>query len=103
MEIEIISQRGNLLIRRLILEPGEAMWWHADRCTRFSVVVQGNGLAIEYQDTGEKVDVPVYPGLADWDEPQPRIHRGVNSGTTPYEEVVLFFLNSRNEDPQPEY
>ena len=103
MRTEIISRRDDLLIRRLILEPGEAMPWHTDPCHRFSVVVRGDELGIEFRDTGEMVTFPVRPGVAEWDEPQARVHRGVNVGTTTYEEVVTFYLERAGTDPQPEH
>ncbi len=101
MQFEVITQRDDLLIRRQILQPGEALPWHIDLCHRFTVVVSGERLQIEYRDTGEIVEIEVHPGLADWDEPQPRVHRGINAGTTTYEEVVMFFLPSPGIDPQP--
>lgn len=102
MRIETITERDDLTIRRLVLEPGEAMRWHTDACLRFSVIVRGERLRIEYLDSGEPVEVPVHPGMADWDEPESRVHRGVNAGSVPYEEVVTFFLDSAGMDPQPE-
>ncbi len=102
MKKEILSKRFNTLIQRLILEPGEAMPWHRDVCSRYSVVIRGKSLGIEYRDSGERERFPVYPGLADWDEPEARVHRGVNMGAVPYEEVVIFFLDSPEMEPQPE-
>jgi hypothetical protein len=102
MHAEVITRRDDLVIRRLILQPGEAMRWHADRCSRFSVVVRGEELTIEFRDTGERVRVAVEPGMAGWDEPDARVHRGINTGSTPYEEVVTFYLASPGLDPQPE-
>lgn len=102
MKKEILSKRYNTLIRRLILDPGEAMPWHTDICSRFTVVVQGDALGIEYRDSGEIESFPVRPGLAEWDEPQSRVHRGVNVGSVPYEEVVIFFLGEADTEPQPE-
>ena len=103
MRMETITKREDLVIRRLVLEPGEAMPWHTDSCHRFSVVVRGDELRIEFRDTGEQVSVAVHPGMADWDKPDARVHRGVNAGSTPYEEVVTFFLDSPGTDPQPEH
>lgn len=100
--MEVITQRDDLLVRRQILEPGEALPWHVDRCHRFTVVVQGEKLAIEFRETGELAGIEVYPGLADWDAPEPRVHRGINAGTVTYEEVVMFFLDPPGIDPQPE-
>ena len=103
MRTELITRRDDLVIRRLVLEPGEAMAWHTDSCRRFSVVVRGERLRIEFRDTGEAVTALVHAGQADWDEPESRVHRAVNVGATPYEEVVSFFLPSPGADPQPEH
>jgi hypothetical protein len=102
VESETITRRDDLLIRRLVLQPGEATVWHADACRRFSVVVQGERLRIEFQDGGDALEVAVHPGLADWDEPNPRVHRAVNVGAIRYEEVVTFFLDAPGSDPQPQ-
>jgi hypothetical protein len=37
----------------------------------------------------------------DWDEPTDRIHRGINVGDVPYEEITIFFLNQPEDTPQP--
>lgn len=102
MNSETITQRTDLIIRRHILEPGEALPWHTDLCLRFTVVVRGEALSIEYRDTGEVDSFPVHPGLADWDEPQPRVHRGINTGSVTYEEVIVFFIDQPGMEPQPE-
>lgn len=102
MKSETITQRDDLIIRRHILDPGEALPWHTDLCQRFTVVVSGEALRIEYRDTGEVQTFPVHPGLADWDSPEPRVHRGVNAGTVPYEEVIVFFIDEPTMEPQPE-
>ena len=101
MHTETISQEDGLLIRRAILEPGEATPWHRDACRRFTVVVRGDALTIEYQD-GERSSVDVQPGMADWEDPQPRLHRAVNTGNGTFEEVVTFFLERIDQDPQPQ-
>ncbi|HEY8550334.1 MAG TPA: hypothetical protein VIL35_10290 [Vicinamibacterales bacterium] len=101
MRTEIITRRDDLLVRRLVLEPGEAMPWHTDVCHRVTVVVRGDLLRIEFRDDGDEQRVPVTPGMVDWDRPEPRVHRGVNAGTQTYEEVVIFFLPSPGADPQP--
>ncbi len=101
MQMEVITQRDDLLIRRQTLEPGEALPWHVDLCHRFTVVVRGEQLGIEFRETGEIASIPVHPGMADWDAPEPRVHRGINAGSTTYEEVVMFFLDAPGMDPQP--
>jgi hypothetical protein len=102
MKSETITERPDLIIRRHILEPGEALPWHTDLCHRFTVVVSGESLSIEYRDTGELETFPVQAGMVDWDGPQARVHRGINSGTIPYEEVIIFFLEEPGMEPQPE-
>jgi hypothetical protein len=102
MKSETITQRADLVIRRHILQPGEALPWHTDLCDRFTVVVRGDALRIEYRDSGESETFSVYPGMADWDAPQSKVHRGVNAGTVPYEEVIIFFLGKPDMEPQPE-
>ena len=101
MKEEIIGQRDNVLIRRAILEPGEASHWHRDVCHRFSVIVQGDELAIEYRDGRPAQRFKVSPGDAGCDEPTDQAHRAVNVGHGAYEEVVVFFLDSADTDPQP--
>lgn len=101
MNEEIIDQRDNILIRRAILEPGEASPWHSDLCQRFSVIVRGDELAIEYRDGRPMERFKVCPGDTAWDEPADQVHRAVNVGRRTYEEVVLFFLDSAGFDPQP--
>jgi len=102
MKTETITQRADLIIRRHILEPGEALPWHTDLCHRFTVVVSGETLRLEYRDSGKVETFAVHPGMADWDEPQSRVHRGINAGTVPYEEVIIFFLDEPGMEPQPE-
>jgi quercetin dioxygenase-like cupin family protein len=98
---ERLFQRGTTLVRRLCLAPGEAMHWHRDPFHRVTVVLRGDALAIEYRDGGVTERFEVAPGLAGWDEPTDRVHRGVNVGERPYEEVAVFFLDHRDSEPQP--
>ena len=102
MRSETITERSVLIIRRHILEPGEALPWHTDRCHRFTVVVAGEALSIEYRETGEIESFPVHAGLTGWDEPQSRVHRGINTGSVTYEEVIVFLLPEPGMEPQPE-
>ena len=89
------------MARRLRLEPGEATPWHTDPFNRVTVVISGDALVIEYR-RGEAVDVlPLRPGQVDWDEPNGRVHRAVNTGSTSYEEVSVFLLDRPDADPQP--
>lgn len=101
MAEEVLLQRGTTLVRRLRLEPGEAMPWHRDPCHRVTVVLQGGELAIEYRDGGEPQRFEATSGHADWDEPTDRVHRGVNIGRGVYEEVTVFFLDRPDAVAQP--
>ena len=101
MDDETILQRGTTLVRRLRLAPGEAMDWHSDPYHRVSIVLTGDELAIEDHATGKIDRFPVEPGQVDWDEPSARVHRGVNVGKSPYEEVTVFFLDRPDAVAQP--
>ena len=85
----------------MVLEAGEAMPWHRDPYHRVTVVLRGSTLAIEYRDGGERDEFEVTPGRADWDEPTDRVHRGVNVGDEPYEEIAIFFLDRPDAVAQP--
>ena len=61
VKTETITENDEMLIRRMVLDPGEAMFWHIDLCRRFSVVVRGSRLSLEYRDTGETVEFPFFP------------------------------------------
>ena len=99
---ETISERTNLVIRRHVLQPGETLPWHSDLCHRFSVIVRGEAIAIEYRESKEIATIPVHPGLAEWDAPQSKVHRAINVGKLPYEEVIIFFVDKPGMEPQPE-
>jgi len=77
------------------------MPWHRDPFHRVSVVLEGEALVIEARDGTELARFEVRPGQVDWDEPSDRIHRGVNVGATPYEEVTVFLLDRPDAVPQP--
>ena len=99
--IETVSQRGNTLVRRMILEPGMATPWHVDPFYRITVVVRGEALAIEYRSGREPDRVEVVAGQTEWDTPTDQIHRAVNLGRSTYEEVAIFFLDRPDAVPQP--
>ena len=103
MKQEIVDTTGNIQIRRLTLEPGDAMPWHVDPYRRISTVVRGERLRIEFQDAPpDALDVEVFAGMAGWDEPDDRVHRAVNGGAGTYEEVTVFFLDNPGDVAQPE-
>ena len=96
-----IGLRGATLVRRLILEPGEATPWHVDPFHRITVVVRGGALMIEYRDGAAADRFEVHAGQCDFDEPVDRAHRAVNIGRGSYEEVTIFFLDRPDAIPQP--
>ena len=98
---ETLLQRGTTLVRRLVLEPGEATAWHVDPYYRVSIIIRGNALSIEYRNGEETRRVEVAAGQADWDDPTDKIHRAVNVGEDTYEEVTIFFLDREDAIPQP--
>ena len=101
MAEDVLFHRGTTLVRRLLLAPGEAMSWHRDPFHRVTVVLQGDALSIEYRDGSASHSVEVAPGQVDWDEPSDRIHRGVNVGEQPYQEITIFLLDRPDAVPQP--
>jgi quercetin dioxygenase-like cupin family protein len=100
--MEILHHRGNCLVRRQRLAPGEATPWHRDPFHRVTVVMSGDLLHIEFRDGGETLPWQMSVGEVDWIEPSERVHRAVNVGKQVFEEVTTFFLDQPNADPQPE-
>lgn len=64
-----------------------------------SVVFSGDILAIEFRDGLPRKQVKITPGQVDWDEPSDRVHRAVNIGDGPYEEITVFFLAHPDDVP----
>jgi len=99
---QVLHHRGNYLVRRQRLAPGEATPWHRDPFHRVTVVLSGDLLNIEFRDGGETLAWKVTVGEVDWVEPSDRIHRAVNVGKEVFEEVVTFFLDRPDAEPQPQ-
>lgn len=100
--VEVLHHRGNYLVRRQRLAPGEATPWHRDPFHRVTVVLSGDLLSIEFRDGGNAQEWKVGVGEVDWSEPSDRIHRAINVGKEVFEEVVTFFLDRSDAVPQPE-
>ena len=88
MTIEVLRARGGDQVQRHLLHPGEATPWHIDPCRRYFVVLGGDRLKIEFLDGAPAEEFPVHRGMAGWDEPEPRMHRAINTGTEPYMDIV---------------
>ena len=98
---EVLHHRGTTLVRRQRLVPGEASNWHRDPYHRVTVVLSGDRLEIQFRDR-ESVAVEVSPGAVDWSEPSDCVHRAVNAGRVVFEEIVTYFLDRPDADPQPQ-
>ena len=101
MTDELLLHHGTTMVRRLRLAPGEAIPWHRDPFHRVAVVLGGDALLIEYRDGGESHQVGISPGQVDWEEPTERVHRAVNVGKQPYEQVTVFLLDRPDAVAQP--
>jgi hypothetical protein len=99
---EVLHHRGNYLVRRQKLAPGEATPWHRDPFHRVTVVLSGDLLNIGFRDPAETLPWKITVGEVDWVEPTDRIHRAVKVGREVFEEVVTFLLDRPDADPQPE-
>lgn len=99
---QVLHHRGNYVVRRQRLEPGEATPWHHDPFHRVTVVLSGDLLHIEFRDSGETIPWKVSVGEVDWVEPSERVHRAVNVGKEVFEEVVTFLMDRPDAEPQPE-
>jgi len=89
------------MMRRLRLAPGEAMPWHRDPFQRVALVLHGDFLSIEYRDGGKSQRVEIAQGQVEWEEPSARVHRAVNVGKQPYEQVTVFLLDHPDAVAQP--
>jgi hypothetical protein len=77
------------------------MPWHRDPFHRSPWSSAERRLRSSTATAGEGRRFAVAPGQADWDEPSDRVHRGVNVGEEPYEEVPIFFMDRADAEPQP--
>ena len=84
----------------MILRPGESSDWNIDVCRRFTVIVSGDRLRVEFLDTGEALEVDVARGLTGWDGSESRVHRATNLGTSEYHEIVTSYRDP-DVEPQP--
>lgn len=101
MTDEIVLQHGTTMVRRLRFAPGETMPWHRDPFHRVAVVLSGDVLSIEYRDGSQSQYVEITAGQVEWEEPSARVHRAVNVGTQPSEQVTVFLLDRPDAAPQP--
>ena len=101
MTDEELFRHGSTAVRRLILNPGEAMAWHTDPHHRVAVVLEGDVLEIEFRDSDERLRVEIRPGQTDWEQPSSRIHRALNVGQKTYQQITIYLLDRPDAIPQP--
>jgi oxalate decarboxylase/phosphoglucose isomerase-like protein (cupin superfamily) len=101
MSVRELEVTERYVVREMCLEPGALSEWHIDPCRRYTVVLAGDRLAIEFAGVTERHEFPVHRGLAGWDEPEGRVHRAINTGTQPYVEVVTFLRAVPGNEVQP--
>jgi quercetin dioxygenase-like cupin family protein len=101
MTDEELFRYGTTAVRRLTLNPGEAMAWHRDPYNRVAVVLEGDLLEIEFRDSSERLRVEVQAGQTDWEEPSSRIHRAINVGQKTYQQITIYLLDRPDAIPQP--
>ena len=102
MRTEVITKRDDLLIRRQILEPGQAGPWHTDPCHRFSVVVSGTACASSSARPASRSRCRCTRGWRTGTLPSPVSTVPSTSGTLASEEVVSFYLDPPGIEAQPE-
>ena len=83
----VLFENDRVKVWNLIVEPGEASDWHLHERDYVTVVVEGGGLAVEYDDGtveegSAEVGVWNYHG-------EHRVHRVVNNTNTRYKNVLV--------------
>ena len=76
------------------------MAWHRDPHHHVAVVLEGDVLEIEFRDCDERLRVEV-SGQTDWEKPSSRVHRTINVGQKPYQQITIFLLDRPDAIPQP--
>ena len=102
MQETLLHHRGNYLVRRLHLPPGEATRWHRDPFHRVTIILSGDVVDVEYRDGSKTERFEVNAGEAHGQEPTDQLHRAVNPGEQVYEEITIFFLDRPDAVPQPD-
>ena len=83
----VLFENEGVKIWNLIVEPGEASSWHLHERDYVTVVVEGGGLTVEYEDgtTSEGAS-----GLGSWTHHgEHRVHRVINHTGTRYKNVLV--------------
>ena len=83
----VLFENDKVKVWNLIVEPGDASDWHMHERDYVTVVVEGEGLVVEYDD-GAQEDSPSEVGAWRFHGDH-RIHRVVNNRNTRYKNVLI--------------
>jgi quercetin dioxygenase-like cupin family protein len=84
---DVLFENDKVKIWNLIVEPGQASDWHLHQRDYVTIVVEGKGLIVEYDD-GTKEDSPAQVGRWRFHD-QHKVHRVINNTDTRYKNVLI--------------
>ena len=83
----VLFENDEVKIWNLVVDPGETSAWHLHERDYVTVVVEGKGLVVEYDD-GTKDDSPSEPGKWRF-HGEHKVHRVVNNTDARYKNVLI--------------
>ena len=83
----VLFENDKVKIWNLIVEPGESSAWHMHGRDYVTIVVEGEGLKVEYDD-GTESDSPSSPGTYTY-HGEHKVHRVVNNKGKRYKNVLI--------------
>ena len=83
----VLFENDRVKIWNLIVDPGEASAWHSHERDYITIVVEGVGLTVEYDD-GTAEDGSAAVGMCSY-HGEHRVHRVVNNTDTRYKNVLV--------------
>lgn len=84
---EVLFENDKVKVWNLVVEPGEASDWHMHDNDYVTVVVEGEGLMVQYEDGAEQ-DSPSEVGTWRF-HGEHKIHRVVNNRDVRYKNVLI--------------
>ena len=84
---DVLFENDAVKIWNLIVDPGESSDWHMHQRDYVTIVVEGAGLTVEYDD-GTSDDSPSGPGTWRYHDKH-KIHRVVNNSDMRYVNVLV--------------
>ena len=84
---DVLFENDNVKIWNLIVDPGESSDWHLHERDYVTIVVEGAGLTVEYDD-GTSDDSPSGPGTWRYHDDH-RVHRVINNSDARYVNVLV--------------